>query len=152
MSDIIQAVPAESVNAAIYINYRDSIEKNIDRRYSVTKFNFSVIGAVGVGYGFLKSDKISVAAPVSSTLASTMLILSAIFCVVWVFQILRFREVSRIKHEVAIEMEKNLGISAVISEEEKFMKNSSIVEYTYIEIFFPVMAGILCVLGFVILM
>jgi hypothetical protein len=137
----------DAADLEIYAYYCESVEKNIDRRYGVNKFNFSIAGAIGISYGFLKAEKTSITPENSIFLVKILLVSCIIFSIVWVVQILRFREVSRIKYEVLLDMEKFFRYRPFTSEMERLSRNSGIADYTNIEVLFPILILFLAISG-----
>lgn len=121
-----------------YLLQSASIEKNIDRRLSTNRFSLSILTALAAVYGFTLSGDAAIPADLRPTLLNGALLLALLVSISWFFQILRFREVSRVKHEVAIEIESALGLARVTKENAMFKTSSTIVEQTLSELVLPV--------------
>ncbi|MGO4910173.1 hypothetical protein ACEN2J_17805 [Pseudorhodobacter sp. W20_MBD10_FR17] len=124
----------------IYLKIVDSIEKNIDRRYQLNRFNLSVLGALAAAFGFIQSGSV---APTTVPVDLSMKILatiSSVTCLVWIFQVLRFREISRIKHQAAMRLEVQLQVLGITLEDEIEQESKTLLSYTLLELFFPVVA------------
>ena len=133
---------------AAYFEFCRSIETNIDRRYQANRFNLSILTALWVSLGYLLTAHGEVSPDVSGKVAMAINVVWFVISVIWFFQILRFREVSRVKYAVATELEKELGISVYAKEEEVFSRSSSVIEYTQIEMMLPLLSGIMAVIYF----
>ncbi len=137
-----------SAKLTVYINYCDAIEKNIDRRYLTNRFYFTVLAATiaAIGYLTAPSDHLS-----SSFINHAPKLLSVAWFVIsisWLFQILRFREISRVKFEVALEMEKELEIAAYSRESVVTRRSNFCFEYTQIELLLPAASILFSVVSF----
>jgi len=125
----------------IYTKLLDSIEKNIDRRYIVNRFNLSILGVLSAAFGFtINSAAEGNPSPLGLT-ENIYLAMVSLISLVWLFQILRFREVSRIKHDVAMKIEKDLQAFGVTLEHQIETKSRTVLSYTILELMFP--AGVL---------
>lgn len=120
-----------------YLDLCQSIEKNIDRRMASNRFNLSILTALGAIAGLVLSSEVDLDTALKAKSLSTVAFAALFVCISWVFQVLRFREVSRIKHEVAIELETRLDLEKVSLEDVKFKKSSSFVEQTISEMLLP---------------
>lgn len=129
---------AKPVHVEAYLEHCSSIEKNIDRRMAAGRFNLSILTALGAANGFILSTETPVTTDFQVRLQTGSAILALLVCIFWFFQILRFREVSRIKHEVAIELEKEIGILRVQRELDAFRQSKIFLEQTVSEIMLPV--------------
>ena len=133
---------------AAYFEFCRSIESNIDRRYQANRFNLSILTALWVSLGYLLTAQGDLPPEVSAKVSTAINVVWFTISVIWFFQILRFREVSRVKYAVATELEQELGISVYVKEEEMFSRSSSVIEYTKIEMMLPVLSGIMAVVYF----
>jgi len=127
----------ESNLLEVYLDECATIEKNIDRRLAANRFNVSIITALAAVAGVIVSDKVQVPNDAQSSLLMAIAAIAFVVSVSWFFQILRFREVSRVKHEVASDLEKQLGVSRIRLEAEKFKTSSTIIEQTLSELLLP---------------
>lgn len=123
-----------------YLSYLQSIERNIDRRAAMNKMNLSVLIPALTAYALLKSAPSLVDITDLAFAANLLLVLSALISLIWIFQILRFREVSRIKFEVASKLESDLGLHITTLEEEIEARSRSFISYTHLELFIPICA------------
>lgn len=123
--------------------YYGSIERNIERRHQTNKFNFTAVGGVAAAIGFLQYRDPSHSVNFGA-LPTAILLCGIAFCILWIFQLLRYREVSEIKHQVAIELEDQLGVSIFRREREIGKSHSTVVDYTFIEIGVPIIALLIC--------
>jgi hypothetical protein len=133
---------------AAYFEFCRSIENNIDRRYQANRFNLSILTALWVSLGYLLTSQSAISLNDSVKVATAINAVWFVISIIWFFQILRFREVSRIKHKIATELELELGISVYVREEAALARSSSIIEYTQIEGMLPVLSGIIAVIYF----
>lgn len=125
-----------------YLVQTASIEKNIDRRLATNRFNLSILTALAAVYGFTLSGDVAVPAKSQPTLLNGILLLVLLVSVSWFFQVLRYREVSRVKHEVAIGIESELGLSRVAEEDAKFRASSTGIEQTLSELILPIAVAV----------
>lgn len=132
-----------------YVQYCDGIERNIDRRYAVNRFNFYAVGAFASAIWFLNSKDISVDSELKSYSIFFVSAIWLLHSVTWVFQILRFREVSKHKHAVAIDIESRLGVELLGAEAKLLKSGSSFVNYTALELVLPITSAAFA--GFVLL-
>lgn len=121
----------------IYTKLLDSIEKNIDRRYIVNRFNLSILGALSAAFGFISNIAAEGNSSPLGLTENIFLAMVSLVSIVWLFQILRFREVSRIKHEVAMRIEQDLQAFGVTLEHQIETKSRTVVPYTTLELMFP---------------
>jgi len=122
---------------AVYSEVCSSIEANMDRRLTVNRFNFSLLAAVGAGVGLVFSSDVTIDPEFRGKLLTTAALVCVVISVGWVFQILRFREVARVKHLVAEEIEQHLGVDRTKLEMKHFAKSPFRIEHTLSELFFP---------------
>lgn len=132
---------------AAYFEFCQSIEKNIDRRYQTNRFNLSILTALWVALGYLLTSQSAISPDDSIKVAIAINIVWLAISIIWFFQILRFREVSRTKYQVACELELELGIN-IYRREEELSSSSSVIEYTQIERMLPLLSGIMAVVYF----
>lgn len=147
---LIMLTPSENASqnrtaadADLLKEYYGSIERNIERRHQTNKFNFTAVGGIAAAIGFLQTRDPSHGVNFGA-LPKAILICGVVFCILWIFQILRYREVSEIKHQVAIELEEELGVSIFRRERDKAKSHSTVIDYTLIEIGIPLIALGLC--------
>ncbi len=134
-----------------YLAFIQSIERNIDRRSSVNRFNLSILLPAYTAYAIAQTSPALQAIPSADVIKSLILFFCFVTSLVWAFQILRFREISRIKFEVLNKAESELGLN-FFSEEAKIEATSrTIVSYTHLEMFAPLcsLAGALYLFFFV---
>lgn len=122
---------------AVYAEVCSSIEANMDRRLTVNRFNFSLLAAVGAGVGLIFSSDVTIEPEFRGKLLTTAALVCVVISVGWVFQILRFREVARVKHLVAEEIEGELGVERTKLEMKHFATSPFRLEHTLSELFFP---------------
>lgn len=131
-----------------YLVFVQSIERTIDRRQSTHKFYLSITSAIAAAFGYsISYDGVVDSAKVLAF--QNALLVSAFFIsIVWLFNTLKFRESSKIKFATAIHLEEALGIECISIEERLSQKMKGIIDFTLIEVIFPMLIGILAVLTF----
>lgn len=124
----------------VYLKYIDTIEKNSDRRSQMNRYNLSLLLALGAAYGVSFSEDLALPPQIKAVLDYTVPAALFVLSLVWIFQILRFREVSRTKFKVLGQLEKSLDISCFQSEEAVTKETSSFIEYTQLELAIPLLS------------
>lgn len=137
ISSDLTSFSGRPVHVEAYLEQCSSIEKNIDRRMAAGRFNLSVLTALGAVNGVIISSDTPADAALLVKLQTGSSVLALLVCISWIFQILRFREVSRIKHEVAIELEKEIGVKRVLNESNAFKQSGGFLEQTLSEVLLP---------------
>lgn len=130
-----------------YLQHCQTIEENMNRRLATGRFNLSILTALGAIFGFIMTPESGIEREVFDRTSTLLAVVGILVCLSWVFQILRFREVSRVKHLVATQLEGQLGIEKVALEERMFAKSSTVIEHTLVEIILPGTVMILLVYG-----
>lgn len=135
--DDCKGFDTRSAKLSVYLAYCEGIEKNIDRRYGTNRFYFTVLAGFGAALGFLLSPTELAGAALGERVLAFLSAAWFVTSISWFFQVLRFREVSRMKFEVAIAMEMELDIHAYSVESKKFERGSSFIQFTQIELILP---------------
>ena len=131
-----------------YLAFIQSIDRTIDRRQSTHKFYLSIMSAIAAAFGYSISYDGAIEPSKMLAFENALLISAFFISIVWLFNTLKFRESSKIKFATAIHLEEALGIECIRVEEGLSQKMKGIIDFTLIEVIFPVLIGFLTVLTF----
>jgi hypothetical protein len=123
-------------NLEAYRQVCQSIDATIERRLSMNRFYLSIVTAIAAGYGLVvSSDKIS--ENIEYKLILSLSVIGISICIIWISQIIRSRNLSSVKHQIAIEIEKEISIKNLTIEEKMVSNVKGFYEHTISEIFIP---------------